>query len=181
MQNPNDDLICEKPSSDCDCNCNLASYYNDKIANLEAMVKKYKFDYLTGLMGKRDCFEKMDILFEECINSDHSFYFGLIDLDNLHNINKKFGYYVGDESIKGVSDALRKRFLFHQIYRIGGDEFGVIIRADRISKKTIEDSLNTIAGITYYISDASGFVTAKQMFKCIDKQLIAKKKTEKRL
>jgi len=173
--------ICDTLNIDCNRACKMASYYNDKIKHLEALVKKYKFDCLTGLMGKSDCFDKMDEMFGEYIDSYDSFYLCLIDLDDLHNINKLKGYYEGDEVIKDVAIGLKTHFAFHHIFRISGDEFAVLIRRDETSCEHIKNSLDSIDGITYYVSNVNGYVTAKHMFKCVDEKLTQKKITKKRI
>lgn len=43
----------------------MNDHYKDRLTYLEELVRKYKFDYLTGLMGKRDFMDKSNILFEE--------------------------------------------------------------------------------------------------------------------
>lgn len=159
----------------------LTSFYTDKIKYLESLVKKYKFDYLTNLMGKRDCIEKMDELFEEYMSTNQPYYFGLIDIDNLHNINRTHGYYVGDELIKEVAESLKSCFLFYQIYRISGDEFAVVVRSKELSLEHITKSLDKIKNITYYVAIANEYINPKQMFKCADAKITEKKKLRKRL
>jgi len=161
--------------------CENESFYIDKIKYLEALVKKYKFDYLTELMGKRDCTEKMDELFEEYLATDELFYFGLVDIDNLHNINRTYGYYAGDEAIKATAEELKKHFQFYEIYRISGDEFVVIIRNAKTNIDRINDSLNKIDGVTHYVTNVKGYRNPKEMFKTVDKKLTDKKKTRHRL
>ena len=73
-------------------------------------------------------------------------YFALMmaDINNLKMINDSFGHLVGDQVIKKVASQLKKTFEGHDIFRIGGDEFVVIIKnvtheqTELIKKEAIE-------------------------------------------
>lgn len=99
----------------------------------ESMVRKnetlileklaYK-DFLTGGLN-RTSYEK-DL--EKKINDKQSFRLNLLDLNHLKYINDHFGHNVGDEAIKLIYNTLESAFRdIGTSYRIGGDEFAVII------------------------------------------------------
>lgn len=155
--------------------CDTVSHYKERITYLESLVRKYKFDYLTGLMGKRDFIEKFDRVFEEYKFADEQFFLVLVDINNLHNINRMQGYYKGDMIIKDVGAVLLKKFQFHQIFRISGDEFALLIRCYHITEEELIKQLDDIDKITYYIQQTENFTSPKQMFKYTDKQLSEKK------
>jgi diguanylate cyclase (GGDEF)-like protein len=163
--------------------CEAVQHYKERLEYLESLVRKYKFDYLTGLMGKRDFMEKFDTKFEEYKFASESFYLVLIDINNLHNINRKEGYYVGDKVIKNVATRLLDLFEFHQVFRISGDEFVVLIRSYHLDESKLISDLDTIPNITYYCQKSTDFVSPKHMFKYVDRQLTDKKSkfSEKRL
>ena len=102
----------------------------------------------------------------------------LIDLDNLHNINREKGYDKGDEYIisiiKKIRELMNKKNVSGRIFRMGGDEFLIIYQPyDCLN-------LNKIKGITY----ASGILSSKENFKDTLKKLdneIIQKKKEKHL
>lgn len=170
----------------CDCRDDYQeeAYYKDRIEYLELLVKKYKFDSLTGLMGKLDCMETSIRLFEEYKFSGMPFYFALIDINGLHNINRTQGYFAGDKVIRDIATGLLKQFQLHQVYRISGDEFVVLIRSYHYSKKEIESKLGSIPGITFVVDECiNGYITPKQMFKKLDVKLCEKKclSSEKRI
>ena len=164
------DTSCDKASA-----CEPVGYYVERIAYLEALVKKYKFDYLTGLMGKQDFTDKFDRVFEEYQFADVGFYMAIIDIDGLHNVNRKQGYHAGDKLIKSVSNQLKDLFAFHQIYRISGDEFIAISRTSTMTEAQFREKLETLDNATYHADCADGYTSPKHMFKAVDKLLSEKK------
>lgn len=81
-------------------------------------------DFLTGGLN-RTSYEK-DL--EKKINDKQSFRLNLLDLNHLKYINDHFGHNVGDEAIKLIYNTLESAFRdIGTSYRIGGDEFAVII------------------------------------------------------
>lgn len=63
----------------------------------------YKYDFLTGLELRQDFDKKVTKL----ITKKHSFYFSLIDINDLHSINKLQGYRTGDKVIKETADEIK--------------------------------------------------------------------------
>lgn len=93
---------------------------NDETALLEKMAYK---DFLTGGFN-RSAYER-DV--EQFINSDKQFRLILLDLNDLKHINDTFGHGQGDEAIRLVFKAMEAGFVSGQNYRIGGDEFAVLV------------------------------------------------------
>lgn len=84
-------------------------------------------DGLTGL-GNRTAYEDhVKQLDEEVRKGEASFAVALFDLNGLKEINDHQGHDRGDKSISAVAGALKKTFGEAKIYRIGGDEFVVIL------------------------------------------------------
>ena len=81
-------------------------------------------DFLTGGLN-RTSYEK-DL--EKKISEKQSFRLNLLDLNYLKYINDNYGHNVGDDAIKLIYGALESAFKeIGTSYRIGGDEFAVII------------------------------------------------------
>ena len=54
-----------------------------------------------------------------------------MDLNGLKRANDSFGHVAGDELIQAAADCMKNSFSEHgKVYRVGGDEFVVIITKD---------------------------------------------------
>ena len=94
----------------------LCAYYayNIELANL--------FDRLTGILNQGTYLRKVKDLKEEQVVI-------ILDIDNFKGINDSYGHQVGNECLRRVSRAIKSAFgKYGQCYRIGGDEFAVILR-----------------------------------------------------
>lgn len=138
--------------------CELVAFYRERVEYLESLVRKYKFDFLTGLMGKRDYTNRIDNLFEDYKFTNAEFFFALIDINDLHNVNRKNGYHEGDNLIKSVATKLETFFQFHNIFRIGGDEFAILIRGHSTTVDEIFKNLETIESITFVVESSKGMI-----------------------
>ena len=49
-----------------------------------------------------------------------------VDVNGLHEVNNRYGHKAGDQMLRLVAAELLKEFSFHQVFRIGGDEFVVM-------------------------------------------------------
>ena len=62
------------------------------------------------------------------IRDDDEYGIVLMDANNLKMINDNYGHDAGDEYIKGCCDILCSVFSHSPVFRIGGDEFAVILK-----------------------------------------------------
>lgn len=92
----------------------------DETLLLEKMAYK---DFLTGGFN-RSAYER-DV--QKYLDSVKVFRLILLDLNDLKYINDTFGHSQGDEAIRLVFKAMEESFVSGQHYRIGGDEFAVLI------------------------------------------------------
>ena len=96
---------------------------NAKLAELQTNYANY--DQMTGLLNRRAYAEKIDRLaeqmpFECCVV--------MADINGLKEMNDTRGHEAGDELIIGTAECLKQSFRETDlIYRIGGDEFCVIM------------------------------------------------------
>lgn len=85
-------------------------------------------DPLTGLPNRRQ-FEK-DVAGLACGSSKPVPAIGLmmVDIDDLKKINDQMGHPAGDQVLQAIADILTQQIQpTGQVYRIGGDEFAVLI------------------------------------------------------
>lgn len=116
---------------------------NEYTDRLRAASEMANTDGLTGIKN-RLAYEKA----EEIMNGEilkgimNPFSVAVFDVNNLKIINDKFGHEAGDELLCDASKMICDFFSHSPVYRIGGDEFAVIlIGADFFDRKTIISSL----------------------------------------
>ena len=122
-------------------------------------------DELTGLYNRRGFFEAV----KQLINNKSCFgkkgLIGYIDMDNLKQVNDRFGHKEGDYSLVSIANTLRKSFPKGTVIaRIGGDEYAVFTpdMKDVKMKNIIEsmsyyqDRLNETNNKPYYIDFSLG-------------------------
>jgi diguanylate cyclase (GGDEF)-like protein len=87
-------------------------------------------DALTGLKNRRRFRLDLGAAVTQAHASKESLVLALVDLDHFKQINDTQGHAVGDEVLQQVSDALARSVREGQdgCYRLGGDEFGVLLR-----------------------------------------------------
>ncbi|MBR0365909.1 MAG: diguanylate cyclase [Clostridia bacterium] len=101
-------------------------YVSDLISTREyadRMDRAAKIDALTRVLNKR----AYDIEAKRLDKSKQPYGIILIDMNGLKGINDKYGHAKGDISIKTVCNIICDVFGHSSVYRIGGDEFVVIL------------------------------------------------------
>src|SRR5262249_25795271 len=101
----------------------------EEVATLERAALT---DSLTGLRNHRAFHEDLKREIALRNRSGTPFSVLMIDLNKLKQVNDTLGHQAGDERIKAVADALRSTLRGEDAgYRVGGDEFMVILPAQR--------------------------------------------------
>ena len=72
--------------------------------------------------------EEMEIRVED--ESNLEFAIALFDCDNLKDINDAYGHDKGDVYLRGSSNLISRIFVNSTVYRIGGDEFAIILEGE---------------------------------------------------
>ena len=100
--------------------------FEDSAKKLAEIQTRYAYyDQMTGLLNRRAYEEKIEELTKEmppelCVV--------MADLNGLKKANDTLGHEAGDELIIGASECLSRAFgAYGTVYRIGGDEFCVIV------------------------------------------------------
>jgi diguanylate cyclase (GGDEF)-like protein len=86
-------------------------------------------DGLTGLYNRRYFDTKIFEEAQRAYRQKHSLFLAVLDVDNLKEINDKFGHLDGDTVLKSVGDTIKHciRENVDWPFRYGGDEFCVIL------------------------------------------------------
>lgn len=102
----------------------------ERIARLQGELIDLAFtDPLTGLLNRRGFFEAMTPVVANPCGPISAL---LVDLDFLKEINDLYGHQSGDAAIRSLADVLREQD--GVIGRVGGDEFGVLLRAHSLKE-----------------------------------------------
>ncbi|MBR1630185.1 MAG: bifunctional diguanylate cyclase/phosphodiesterase [Lachnospiraceae bacterium] len=100
----------------------------DAKMRLEQMRIATYTDYLTGLYNRQRFESDFDTLLQDALRADECGSFLYLNLDDFKDINGGPGFRAGDKMLVGVAKALlsicRPKAT---CYRIGGDEFGILI------------------------------------------------------
>ena len=104
------------------------------IGRISDTVMARKVDFLTGLLNGVKFAEDM----AECLLKKQQGFLLILDIDNLKDLNNKYGRSYGDEVIKGVSEILEETVdSFYRIYRMDGDKFIInLLYCDRNGAKS---------------------------------------------
>ncbi|MCR5215046.1 MAG: GGDEF domain-containing protein [Eubacterium sp.] len=123
-------------------------------------------DELTGLYNRRGFFEAVDQLLTNASYNGKTGLIGYIDMDNLKQVNDRYGHKDGDFALTSIANTLRKSFPKGSIMaRIGGDEFAVFVPdLDTDASNNIinsmayyQERLNEQDGKPYFIEFSYGF------------------------
>ena len=109
-------------------------------------------DIMTGVNNKGAFERDLEGVFVTCKRNEENFALLVADVNELKVINDNYGHQAGDDLIKGVATELMKIFGKRNTYRVGGDEFGVIIRNEYDTK--IQDDLTRLQNALYFFSEA---------------------------
>lgn len=107
----------------------MASHVKDQIEDLNERVY---VDALTSVKNKGAFSADLDELqaLLDSGDSDLEFAIGVFDCDDLKTINDRYGHEKGDMYLKAACHLICTEFKHSPVYRIGGDEFAVILRGE---------------------------------------------------
>ena len=94
---------------------------------LDKMDSLAHLDGLTGLQNKTSFLEILAHLNTKIQEGTAVFGFVMLDANNLKRINDQYGHKMGDVYLLGVVEIIQNSFPGCQSYRIGGDEFVVLL------------------------------------------------------
>ena len=139
---------------------------DDEKRREEQLIYISQTDELTKVYNRRFYEQQLSEYSEKSPPKD--FVFMLFDLNGLKAVNDSLGHNAGDELIKGVASCLIRTFgNSGQIYRIGGDEFVVMLFADEKKFNAMNDDFNDIISnwsgeFVKEISVSYGYVSTRE-------------------
>lgn len=165
--------------------------YNDKITSLlsdmdkevdnDKLLAMALIDELTGLHNRHGFMPLADQYLKTLNRENAIVYMCYVDIDNMKQINDKYGHVEGNFVIKAVADILQDVFSNSDlIARIGDDEFGVLPAGSsdtniesingQLQKKI--SSFNSTAGKDYSISITCGIAEYNPAEPCSAEELL---------
>jgi diguanylate cyclase (GGDEF)-like protein len=156
-------------------------------ARIEAVMRRSELgrrDALTGLPNRRTFDEHLDSMFAPGRATGQPFALVLFDIDHFKQVNDTRGHDAGDQVLRDVATIAQRRMRAgEQIFRIGGEEFAIVIGGDRNAAVIVaervrvavegEPDLPTLsAGVAAFPEDAH---TRDQLFQEADRALYAAK------
>ncbi len=149
-------------------------------------------DALTGVKNKH-AYVNAEVSMDMEIKADPTLEFAITvcDINGLKNVNDTLGHTAGDQYIKDACMIICKRFKHSPVFRIGGDEFVVILQGnDYMERETLlselsdilsenrKNGLVTVAyGMSEYISGTDN--RTQDVFERADKLMYENKKAYK--
>ncbi len=118
-------------------------------------------DFLTGLYNRMRCEEDLILLIRETEKSHKQGIILFIDLDDFKHINDGLGHQYGDELLKMISMSFRQiKEISNRCYRVGGDEFIIIIEPGFYDKRDrIISEIQKIFASPWYLENAEYYCT----------------------
>ena len=100
----------------------------DKELQIGRLSKEAKKDMLTGVGSKAAYVSKVNLLNMGMSEGDIEFALVMVDMNKLKDINDSCGHKAGDQYIRGCCRMVCEVFKHSPVYRIGGDEFIVVLQ-----------------------------------------------------
>ena len=104
-------------------------------------IETYK-DALTGVGNKAAYLKRVGELNRQQTSENLEYAIVMVDINNLKAINDEHGHRAGDQYIKGCCHMICEVFKHSPVYRIGGDEFTVLLQdSDYVNRKELCEQL----------------------------------------
>lgn len=140
----------------------------DKKMYQQKIEQQANNDFLTGLYNRMCCERDLTRYIDEAKTSGKKGAIIYLDLDDFKHINDGLGHQYGDVLLKAISNSLRRiEGIENTCYRMGGDEFVIIVPCDSYPKfEKIQEEIRIVfnkpwflKGADYYCTSSIGIVT----------------------
>lgn len=148
-------------------------------------------DSLTGVKNKTAYMEAVECIEKKLETEQPEFAVAVLDVNGLKQVNDYYGHEAGDRLLIGASRMIENIFANSPVFRIGGDEFVLLLEGDDLTnaprlfeqmeramektaeRKRPEQRISIAYGIALY--DAHKDRNYKQLFQRADKAMYEKK------
>jgi len=140
----------------------------------ERLRRLADFDSLTGVRNRRQFEHDLYLQVGNCQRYGEHAALLMIDLDDFKHVNDTYGHRVGDDLLRAVAGAIRKRLRSTDtVARLGGDEFAVLVpHASEGKAQTVaEDLQRCIEAVTVPVPGATLHASASIGVAYVDKHV----------
>jgi len=140
----------------------------DKKMYQQKIEQQANNDFLTGLYNRMCCERDLTRYIDEAKTSGRAWAIVYLDLDDFKHINDGLGHQYGDVLLKAISNSLKRiSGIENTCYRMGGDEFVIIVPCDSYPMfndiceqiKIVFNKPWFLKGADYYCTSSIGIVT----------------------
>ncbi len=113
-------------------------------------------DRLTGLLNRQTLMERFTQEIERSSRISSSVSYISVDVDQLEQINNRFGLSVGDEILQQIAQRMQKSIrTYDAVGRVGGEEFAIVLPDTRLGMAAAmaERLRNSICGYGFLAGD----------------------------
>jgi len=151
---------------------NIIIEQNNEINSLKRSKRLYKYHYLTNMKQRHD-FEH-DL--RQKFSNKESFSLVMIDVNDLHTVNRTSGYAAGDALLIQVANDIKMISEdCGEGYHCGGDEFYIICYNNEVDYELFNFENSTTS-----CESSSNYSHPNELLDAVDKGIIEKKKLLKR-
>ena len=164
-------------------------------AQVDIEAKIARKDTLTGIRNRNAYEEELRRLERQLEEGNTKFGFAVIDVNFLKSINDSYGHECGNLAIKECCGLICRVFSHSPVFRIGGDEFVVILENEdyeqaeklaadfsRLQKREKKEAWKRVsAAIGYALYDETKDKSVEDTFSRADKAMCARKREMKAL
>lgn len=118
-------------------------------------------DFLTGLFNRLCCERDLAKYVDDAKNEGGAGAVLYLDLDDFKHINDSLGHQYGDVLLKSVANGMRNvEGIQHSCYRMGGDEFVIIVPSDQYGRlNQIIEGVTAVFGRPWFLKNADYYCT----------------------
>ncbi|MBO7698335.1 MAG: GGDEF domain-containing protein, partial [Erysipelotrichaceae bacterium] len=120
----------------------IRSMHKELNSYLAFVKDKANTDALTLVNNTTAYTERQKELESKIADGSACFSLAIFDINNLKSVNDQYGHHCGDLIIKAAADSLSAVFEAQDVFRIGGDEFIVIVEG--INKEQLEEKIGEV-------------------------------------
>lgn len=130
-------------------------HYQDRIEQQSYM------DFLTGLYNRMRCERDLAVQIDYAVKQNKLGALLYMDLDDFNHINDGLGHQYGDALLKAISHALQRiPGIEKTCYRMGGDEFVVIVAPDAYDRiEIILEDIQHVFSKPWFLKDSDYYCT----------------------